>query len=215
MAALPFRGAFGTWSDAWFHLLLHQLSFGLLGLLLIALAIIDWRWMRLPDALTLPGVAIGYLLVCTDAMFLREDEYTLVLQRTVNLNAAGSGHSTGNVFLTGPEHLVFGRLASIFACFLLLYIVRALYRAVRRRDGMGLGDAKLLAMIAAFLGFAPALLSLFAGTLLATLYAVVSLARGRATAASRLPFGSFLAAGGLLTLCVGAPLLDWYLGLFR
>ncbi len=212
---LPLTAAPALWSDACFRLLLNQIAFCAVGALLIALAIIDWQWQRLPDVLTIPGVMFGFLLTCTDAMFLGENEYNLVLHRTVNINAAGAGRSTGNIFMTGPEHLVYGRLLSIVVCFLLLYGTRAAYRAMRKRDGMGLGDAKLLALIAAFLGFAPALLALFAGTLLATLFAVALLVRGRATAATRLPFGSFLAAGGMLAALAGAPLVNWYVGLFR
>lgn len=203
-----------AWSDAFFRLLVHQMAFCAVGALLLALMVIDWQWHRLPDALTIPGILLGLLLACTDALFLRENQYTLVLKRKININAAGSGRNTGNIFMTGPEHLVYGRLLSILACFLLLYLIRAAYRAVRKRDGMGLGDAKLLAMIAAFLGLAPALLSLFSGTLLATLYAVFLLARRRASADTALPFGSFLAAGGMLAALAGAPVLRWYLGLF-
>lgn len=215
VACLPLTSAPALWSDAFMRVLIHQIAVCLLGALLIALAVIDWQCQRLPDALTIPGMILGFLLTCTDAMFLAENQYTLVLKRKVNINAAGSGRSTGNIFMTGPEHLVYGRVVAILACFLLLYAVLAIYRAVRKRDGMGLGDAKLLAMIAAFLGFAPALLSLFAGTLLATLFAVGLLLRGRANAATRLPFGSFLAAGGTLAALAGTPLVSWYLGLFR
>lgn len=214
LGSLPLMAP-APWSDAFFRVLLSQLAFCALGSLLIALAFIDWQWQRLPDVLTIPGIILGLLLTCTDAMFLRENEYNLVLHRTVNINAAGAGRSTGNIFMTGPEHLVYGRLLSVIACFLLLYCIRAAYRAVRKRDGMGLGDAKLLAMIAAFLGFAPALLSVFAGTLLATIYAVALLAAGRATSTTRLPFGSFLAAGGMLAALAGAPLVNWYLGLLH
>ncbi len=215
MGSLPLSTAPAAWSDGFIRLLLHQVAFCILGSLLIALAVIDWQWQRLPSVLTVPGILAGFLLTCTDALFLRENEYNLILHRKVNINAAGAGRSTGNIFMTGPEHLVYGRLLSVVVCFLLLYLVRAVYRWVRKRDGMGLGDATLLAMIAAFLGFAPALLALFAGTLLATFYAVVLLLRGRASAATRLPFGSFLATGGMLAALAGAPLVEWYVGLLR
>ncbi|MGI4855038.1 MAG: prepilin peptidase [Janthinobacterium lividum] len=214
LGSLPLADAV-LWTDAAFRLFIHQFAFCGLGFFLIGLAVIDWRQQRLPDALTIPGMMLGFFLVGSDAMFLREDEFNLVLQRKINLNAAGSGRSTGNIFLTGPEHLVYGRLLAIIVCFLLLFTIRAIYKAVRKRDGMGLGDAKLLAMIAAFLGFAPAMLSFFLGTLFASVYGVVQLARRRASGVTRLPFGSFLAAGGLLTALVGESFLDWYLRLFR
>ena len=214
LGALPISGAV-LWSDAFFRLLVRQTAFCGLGFFLIGLAVIDWQHQRLPDAFTLSGTVLGLFLVGTDAMFLREGEYNLILERKINLNAAGSGHSTGNVFLTGPEHLVYGRLIAIVACFLLLFTIRTIYRALRGRDGMGLGDAKLLAMIAAFLGFAPAMLSFFMGTLLASVYGVGLLIRSRASGLTRLPFGSFLAAGGLLTALTGESFLNWYLHLFR
>ena len=80
---------------------------------------------------------------------------------------------------------------------------------------MGLGDVKLLAMIAAFLGFWPAVLSLFVGTLAAAFYGVILLARGKAVATSKLPFGSFLCIGGLLAALFGNRLIDRYIALLR
>ena len=69
----------------------------------------------------------------------------------------------GNVFMTGPEALIMGRIAAICGAALIPLLIRWLYRAVRHKDGMGLGDVKLLAMIAAFLGFWPAVLAFFFG----------------------------------------------------
>jgi leader peptidase (prepilin peptidase)/N-methyltransferase len=80
---------------------------------------------------------------------------------------------------------------------------------------MGLGDVKLLAMIAAFLGFWPSILALFVGVIAASLYGAVLLARGKAGAASKLPFGSFLCGGGLVSAIFGNALIDRYIALFR
>ena len=212
MPAAPTGAAAG---DDLVRLVIHQVVACALGFFLIGLLVIDWQHYRLPDTLTIPGILLGLLLVCTDAIFLGPNDYNLVLQRNVNINAANSGHSTGNVFLTGPEHLLFGRLLAVTVCFLALFFLRVLYRVGRRRDGRGLGDAKLLAMIAAFLGFAPAVLSLFLGTLLASLYGVALLVRGKASGITRLPFGSFLAAGGLFAAAYGQRVVDAYLALLR
>lgn len=78
-----------------------------------------------------------------------------------------------------------------------------------------MGDVKLLAMIAAFLGFWPAILSLFVGTLSAAIYGVVLLARGKAGATSKLAFGSFLCVGGLFAALYGNRLIDSYIALLR
>ena len=187
-------------------------GFLLLGFLLIGLIVMDWRTYTLPDAFTLTGTAIGFFLVCVQAIFLApgQDDIRLNAQHSLRMSSPGSMASQGNVFLTGPEALVFGRLAAIAGAALLLLAIRAIYKAVRHRDGLGLGDVKLLAMIAAFLGFWPAILSLFLGVILTSAYALTLLVRRRANALTRLPLGTFLAIGGLIAALFGASLIGWY-----
>ena len=185
------------------------------GFLLLGLAVMDFRTMKLPDAFTLTGIFLGIFLVCVQAIFLGPDEDAIKLQHQVRINSAGAGRSLGNVFLTGPEHLIYGRLFAVVCAFFLLFGIRWLYKRVRGREGMGLGDAKLLAMIAAFLGFAPALVALFVGLLSATAAALVLLARRRADLATRLPFGTFLCIGGFVAMLFGQPIVTWYSSLLR
>jgi leader peptidase (prepilin peptidase)/N-methyltransferase len=193
-------------------------AFGLaiLGFLLIGLTVIDWQTLTLPDAFTLTGIAIGLFIVCTQAIFLGPTEdQVLLTKHSLHLTSPGGVTDHGNVFLTGPENLIFGRIAAIVGAALILLIVRWLYKAIRHREGMGLGDVKLIAMIAAFLGFAPAILALFIGVLLATLYGILLVLRRKAAATTKLPFGSFLAAGGLIAALWGNTLINSYLALFR
>lgn len=191
-------------------------NIAILGFLLIGLMVMDWQTMILPDAFTLTGIAIGLFLVCIQAIFLGpgEDEVHLT-KHSLHLTSPGGVTDHGNVFLTGPESLILGRVAAVCGAALLLLLIRWLYRAVRHRDGMGLGDVKLLAMIAAFLGFWPAVLSLFVGTVAAAFYGVVLLARGKAGVTSKLPFGSFLCVGGLIAALFGNRLIDRYIALLR
>jgi leader peptidase (prepilin peptidase) / N-methyltransferase len=191
-------------------------NLAILGFLLIGLMVMDWQTMVLPDAFTLGGIAIALLLVCSQAIFLgpNEDQVRLT-KHSLHLTSPGGVTDNGNVFLTGAESLIFGRIAAICGAALLLMLIRWLYKAVRHREGMGLGDVKLLAMIAAFLGFWPAILSLFVGTLAAALYGVLLVARGRAGAASKLAFGSFLCVGGLVAAQFGNRLIDMYIALLR
>jgi leader peptidase (prepilin peptidase)/N-methyltransferase len=187
-----------------------------LGFLLIGLMVMDWQAMILPDAFTLTGIAIGLLLVCIQAIFLGPNEDQVLLTRhSLHLTSPGGVTDHGNVFLTGPESLIFGRFVAICGAAFLLLLIRWLYKAVRHREGMGMGDVKLLAMIAAFLGFWPAILSLFVGTLSAAVYGVVLLARGKAGATSKLAFGSFLCFGGLVAGLYGNRLIDSYIALLR
>jgi leader peptidase (prepilin peptidase)/N-methyltransferase len=194
-----------------------QIALAVLGFLLIGLIVIDWQTFTLPDAFTLSGIAAGVFLVCTQAIFLgpTEDQIVLNGSKQLRLRSPGSFAAQGNVFLTGPESLIFGRIAAVCGVVLLLLAVRWAYKAIRHRDGMGLGDVKLLGLIAAFLGFWPGILALFLGVMLASGYAVVLLARKKANALTRLPFGSFLGIGGLLSALFGERILDAYAALFR
>jgi leader peptidase (prepilin peptidase)/N-methyltransferase len=92
----------------------------------------------------------------------------------------------------------------------MLFSIRWIYKALRKRDGMGMGDVKLLAMIAAFLGFWPTILALFVGVLAAAVYSVALVTRGRATATTRIAFGSFLALGGLISAVFGERIITAY-----
>jgi leader peptidase (prepilin peptidase)/N-methyltransferase len=187
-------------------------GFAILGFLLIGLVVMDWQTHKLPDAFTFPGMLIGFLLVCTQAIFLApgEDDIHLTPHHDLRMSSPGSFAAKGNIFVTGPEHLVFGRLAAIVGAALLLLAVRGIYKAVRHREGLGLGDVKLLAMIAAFLGFWPAMLALFVGVVLCSAYAVTLIARRKAHNLTRLPLGTFLAVGGMIAALFGAPLIAWY-----
>ncbi len=191
-------------------------NLAILGFLLIGLMVMDWQTMILPNAFTFTGIAIGFFLVCIQAIFLApgEDEVHLT-KHSLHLTSPGGVTDHGNVFLTGPESLIMGRIAAICGAALLPLLIRWLYKAVRHREGMGLGDVKLLAMIAAFLGFWPAVLSLFVGTLAAALYGAFLLARGKAGVTSKLPFGSFLCIGGLIAAQFGNRLIDRYIALLR
>jgi leader peptidase (prepilin peptidase)/N-methyltransferase len=193
------------------------LSFAILGFLLIGLMVMDWQTQRLPDAFTLTGVGIGLVLTCVQAFFLAPGEGDIVLNTTpqLRMSSPGSFASQGNVFLTGTEALIMGRIAAIAGAAGILLAVRWGYKALRKRDGMGLGDVKLLAMIAAFLGFGETLLALFAGVVAASVYGILLMARHRASGASKLPLGSFLAAGGLFSALFGPQVLAWYMEMLR
>ncbi len=77
-----------------------------------------------------------------------------------------------------------------------------------KRDALGGGDVKALAVAGAFLGPAGALLTLFAGAVAGVLvFGPVSVRTGRLV-----PFGAFLALGGALAYGWGEPIVAWYLG---
>lgn len=80
--------------------------------------------------------------------------------------------------------------------------------------GMGMGDVKLAAVMGLYLGrsVAPALLIAFAAGSLAGLALIAR--HGAAARKQAVPFGPFLALGGVIALFVGDQIVDWYLSTF-
>ena len=84
---------------------------------------------------------------------------------------------------------------------------------LRQHEGMGLGDVKMAAAIGAFLGWKGMALALFGGAFAGAIVGLLLVATGRGRFGSRLPFGVFLAAGGLVALFVGPAPVNAYLAL--
>jgi len=102
-----------------------------------------------------------------------------------------------------PEH-VLDHLIGAAAGFVVFAGLGHMYRRMRGRDGLGLGDAKLLAGLGAWVswdGLASTVL-FAAGLSLLTLFARM-LVGARFTLTDRLPFGTFLAAAGWLVWLYG------------
>ena len=204
----------GISTNAFAATTIDAIGLAILGFLLIGLLVMDWQTHTLPDAFTLTGTVIGFLLLCIRAAYLPPHAYDLILHGQNPLTSVGGTVDNGNVILIGSEHLVLGRILGIAVTASLLLLIRFLYQQLRHREGLGLGDIKLVAMITAFLGFWLAAFAIFLGFILCAIYAVTLIVRRRATATTRLPLGAFLAIGGLAAAILGAPVIAWYASLF-
>lgn len=173
----------------------HATSLAALGFFLIGLAVIDWRTGLLPNELTVGGLCVGLFFAGVESFFVPS-----VRVKT---------------FFTPEEVFIGRRFGAAAAGWLLLWAISAVYRLVRKRRGMGGGDARMLAMIGAYLGFGDGLFALLAGIAFATVGAVAMLVRRRADGSTRLPFGSYLAVGGLVAAVTGTSVVGWYVALFH
>jgi leader peptidase (prepilin peptidase) / N-methyltransferase len=83
-----------------------------------------------------------------------------------------------------------------------------LYFKIRHREGLGLGDVKLIAMVGSFLGLRGALVTLILGSISGSVigYSCIKLT-GKDPATYELPFGTFLGTAALITGIVGNRLL--------
>jgi leader peptidase (prepilin peptidase) / N-methyltransferase len=97
----------------------------------------------------------------------------------------------------------------------LLWLIAWGYERLRKVEGLGFGDVKMLAMIGAFLGWKLMLLTLVAASLVGSLFAGVLLAAGRAGTQSKLPLGTFLALAAVPVSLVGDVVVAWYVGLYQ
>jgi leader peptidase (prepilin peptidase)/N-methyltransferase len=73
----------------------------------------------------------------------------------------------------------------------------------------------MVAMLGAFLGAKPTLLAVLLGTFCGAVVGIGLMALSGRSGRTRLPLGTFLGLGGIVTLLAGQPLLDWYGALFR
>jgi leader peptidase (prepilin peptidase)/N-methyltransferase len=179
---------------------IESVAFSFFCALLLALAVCDAETMQLPDTLTLPLLGLGILYRATDGI------------AETHRGAAYAWHSA----------LILGLRGAISACAtaLVLLLLRWVYSLVRRRQGLGLGDVKLAAAIAAWLGARQMCVVFFLAVVTGALTALLVLAiRGRKIARQEgplaVPFGTFLALAGIYCSFLGVDTLQWYLGFFH
>jgi leader peptidase (prepilin peptidase) / N-methyltransferase len=92
----------------------------------------------------------------------------------------------------------------------LLWVVAEGYFRIRGREGMGLGDVKMMAGVGAFLGIKRTMMTVLVGSLLGSVIGIFLIAISKKGRDYELPFGTFLGAGALLVVFFGTPALHWY-----
>ncbi len=94
-----------------------------------------------------------------------------------------------------------------------LYAVGLFYRILRRTEGMGGGDVKLMAMIGAFLGVKLVLPVIVIASFAGSVYGLLFM-RGERGGKAAVAFGAFLAPAAAICLFWGTAILAWYFGRF-
>lgn len=156
---------------------------------LLALSLIDLDTMTLPNSLTQSGLVAG-----------------LVFQGTV-------GFLQGSQ-LTGISHQLMSGIVGGVLGIWLFDIIAFVGAMVFGQAAMGRGDAKLAAMMGAWLGWKYLLLSGFIACAIGAFGGGGAIALGWLNRRQRIPFGPFLALGAALTVFWGEAILSTYLQLF-
>ena len=94
-------------------------------------------------------------------------------------------------------------LAGGIVGYLSIWLIIYLYKQIRKKEGMGLGDAKLMAGIGFLFGWQSIPLVLFIASLLALLVAMPSLMEKKKSLKSKIPFAPYLITAGLVYFLYG------------
>jgi leader peptidase (prepilin peptidase)/N-methyltransferase len=206
-ATVAWRGLTSTTglvpSDLLWAAAIYGLSQMILLWLLVALSILDFEHLWLPDKVTIPGILIGFA--------------TTLLYAAANSKRVFAFYGALGMRSRFMWHIVWQRLLDILIAAGLILLIRWIYWLIRRREGIGLGDAKLMAMLAAWLGLPGALLAFGLGVVLGAIAALVQLVLPSTRKSSegwahiKLPLGTFLCVGGIVSSLWGERMIDAYL----
>lgn len=156
---------------------------------LLALSLIDLDTMTLPNQLTQSGLVLG-----------------IIFQIIIGFLPNGS-------WVGSIKHLMMGIVGAVIG--LWLFDAIALFGSIALgKTAMGAGDAKLAAMMGAWLGWKYLLLAGFVACAVGALVGIVSITLSQRRFGQKIPFGPFLAFGAAIALFGGEAILSAYLRLF-
>jgi len=159
-----------VWFFYLFGLSLTTLLFFILSIFFVIIFFIDLKHFIIPNELTFPLMAIG--------LFKSFDP---------NLNQY--------LFPNFLNSLVGG-----VAGYLIIWMIIFIYKRLRNKEGMGLGDAKLLSAIGFWFGWMSIPFILFFSSFIALVLAIPSLINKSKNLSSQIPFGPYLILGCVLYL---------------
>ena len=156
----------------------------------IVITCIDYDHFMIPDVISFPMMILGLFLITVNQFqpFLEAPFVPTAVDSLIGI-AAGAGS---------------------------LYSIATLYLWLRKREGLGLGDVKLLAVTGIFFGFQGAFFTIFVGSLLGSFFGIAMIAIGKKNAAQEIPFGPYLCVANALYILIasqaGQALVQQYLG---
>jgi leader peptidase (prepilin peptidase) / N-methyltransferase len=182
-----------------FGLTTEALKWAIFSALLIVLVFTDMRERILPDVVNFSGLAAGLLL------------------SLVTKPSDGIALWIANRIFDFPPpmpviSLADALLGAAFGSGLLWLVAEAYFR-LRGREGMGMGDVKMMLMAGAFLGLKRTLLTILAGSVIGSVLGLAFMMAKRKESDYELPFGTFLGMAAVLVMFFGTPLVNWYLSL--
>tara|TARA_B100002052_G_scaffold255623_1_gene245952 strand:+ start:40 stop:804 length:765 start_codon:yes stop_codon:yes gene_type:complete len=153
-----------------FGFTITTLLFLILIIFFIIIFFIDLKHFIIPNVLTFPLMAIGF-----------------IKSFDPNLNKA--------IFPNYINSLIGGLIG-----YTIIWLIIYFYEKVRKKDGMGLGDAKLMAVIGFWFGWISVPIVIFISSFVALAFAIPSLIKKSLSMSSEIPFGPYIIAGCIIYL---------------
>lgn len=95
-----------------------------------------------------------------------------------------------------------------------LWLVAWIYQLITKREGMGMGDIKLLAMIGALIGWKGVLFTIYFGSATGTVIGIATILAQGKNFKFAIPFGPFLSTGAITYIFFGDIIINWYFNAF-
>lgn len=146
---------------------------------------------------------ITLTMIDADVQLLPDDMTLLLLWIGLLLN-------TQSVF-TSPADAVLGAAAGYLA----LWLVSSTYKLLKKQDGFGQGDFKMLAALGAWMGWKMLPLIILLSSATGSVIGITLILMSRMGFSTRLSFGPYLAFAGLIALLWGEKIVSAYLGVLH
>lgn len=185
-----FCGALALALYAKFGLSVEFVFYLAFSLSLVVATLTDARHLVIPDAVTIPGTAAGLVLGA-----LRTDWRAL--------EAAVFSPGAESFLLSAADAAILDSLAGALLGGGIFFLLARAYRGIRKREGLGMGDVKLVSMLGAFLGAEGAVVVMFLSSLLGTVAGLAIIVLGGKTVRHAIPYGPFLSVSALAYLLWG------------
>lgn len=167
-----------------------------------ALIFIDAEHMILPNVITYPLFITALIIRAVYPLVFTGNYFSDMTQSPI---VSFTGYPAWTVSLAGA---LFGALIGGGS----LWLVGAIWKALRGVDAMGLGDVKLLFGIGALLGWRLTVLTIFVGAFAGALAGVAVVIKQKdKDLQTQIPFGIFLGIGAIVAMLFGERMIAWYL----
>ncbi len=172
---------------------------------IIALMFIDAEHMILPNVITYPLLVFALIVRLIFPLFSGVEFFSDL--KSFPLNQL----EDTPIWLVSLVGAVLGALVGGGS----LWLVGEIWKHLRGVEAMGFGDVKMMFAVGALLGWRLGILTIFLGAFSGAILGILIIAKQKnKDLQTRIPFGTFLGTGAILSLLFGEQMIKWYFDTF-